>query len=80
MFDLINMEENELKTLSNMISEELYKRDRQNREKLWTDLVNTFYAYTKKYGSVDFYDGNDTWYIDFDDFCFDNIGEICAKD
>ena len=74
------MEENELKALSAKISDELNKRERQNRERLWTDLVNTFYAYTKKYGSVDFYDGNDTWYIDFDDYNFDSIGEINPKD
>ena len=80
MFDLINMEDDELKALSDKITHELYKRERQNKEKLWTDLVNTFYAYTKKYGSVDFYDGQDTWYIDFDDFSFDTIGEINAKD
>lgn len=80
MFDLINMEENELKALSAKISEELQKRERQNKGKLWTDLVNAFYAYTKKYGSVEFYDGHDTWDIDFDDYCFDNIGEIYAKD
>ena len=80
MFDLINMEESELKALSAKITDELYKRDRQNQEKLWADLVNTFYAYTKKYGPVEFYDGQDTWDIDFDDFHFDAIGEINAKD
>lgn len=80
MFDLINMKDDELKALSVKITDELRKRERQNQEKLWTDLVNAFYAYTKKFGSVDFYDGNDTWYIDFDEFSFDSIGEICAKD
>lgn len=80
MFDLINMKDDELKALSAKINDELRKRERQNQEKLWVDLVNAFYAYTKKYGSVDFYDGGDTWYIDFDEFDFDSIGEINAKD
>ena len=79
MFDLINMEDDELKALSVKITDELYKRERQNKEKLWTDLVNTFYAYTKKYGAVEFYDGQDTWDIDFDEYCFDSIGEINVK-
>ena len=80
MFDLINMEENELKALSAKINDELRKREHQAKEKMWVNLVNTFYDYTKRFGSVDFYDGQDTWYIDFDDFSFDTIGEINAKD
>ena len=79
MFDLISMEESELKALSAKISEELQKRERQNKGKLWDDLVNTFYAYTKKYGAVEFYDGQDTWDIDFDEYRFDSIGEINIK-
>ena len=80
MFDLINIKDDELRALSIQIGDELRKRERQNQEKLWTNLVNAFYDYTKKFGSVDFYDGNDTWYIDFNDFRFDTIGEINAKD
>ena len=80
MFDLITMQDDELKALSVKINDELRKREYQVKEKMWTDLVNAFYAYTKRFGSVDFYDGQDTWYIDFDDFRFDTIGEINAKD
>lgn len=80
MFDLINMKDDELKALSIQVDTELHKRERQVKEKLWVDLVNAFYSYTKRFGSVDFYDGQDTWYIDFDDFHFDTIGEINAKD
>lgn len=80
MFDLINMTEDELKALSFQVGDELRKRECQVKEKMWVNLVNAFYDYTKRFGSVDFYDGQDTWYIDFDDFRFDTIGEINAKD